>query len=221
MYILDLVEAAYKRKIEQLTVQDKVYSGAAVCDGFYESMTALKQCDMENLRADPIISTQLTNYDDIIQLCKNKPPISPISLDKSTKILQSLKKNVTDFYSVSALHYLYAGQKGLLHYNYLLTGLISDVNHANIEELNTAYSNILYKGHKDKTSDRSYRTISSCPFLAKSIDLYLRELYHDCWDSCQAPTQYQGSGSSHELASILVTEVIQYSLNVSNKPVCF
>ena len=141
-------------------------------------------------------------------------------MDKSTKILQSLKKNVTDYYSVSALHYLYAGQEGLLHFNYLLNGLISDVNHANIEELNTAYGNILYKGHnKDKTSDRSYRTISSCPFLAKSIDFYLRELYHDCWDSCQAPTQYQGSGSSHELASLLVTEVIQYSLNVSNKPV--
>ena len=67
------------------------------------------------------------------------------------------------------------------------------------------------------TSDRSYRTISSCPFLAKSIDLYLPELYHEYWYSCQASSQYQGSGSSHELAYLLVTEVIQYSLNVSNK----
>ena len=78
----------------------------------------------------------------------------------------------------------------------------------------------MYKGHKkDRTSDRSYRTISSCPFLAKSADFYLRDLYHDCWDDCQAPTQYQGSGSSHELASLLVTEVLQYSLHVTNKPV--
>ena len=44
-------------------------------------------------------------------------------------------------------------------------------------------------------------------------------MYHECWDSCQASTQYQGSGSSHELASLLVTEVLQYSLHVSNKPV--
>ena len=65
------------RKIEQLRVEDKVYRGGAVCDGFYESMTMLKQCNIENLRADPIISTQLTNYDNIIQLCKNKPPIPP------------------------------------------------------------------------------------------------------------------------------------------------
>ena len=99
-----------------------------------------------------------------------------------------------------------------MHYNCLINALVSDVNNATIEELNVAHGNILYKGHKkDKTSDRSYRTISSCPFLAKSIDYYLRGLYHDCWDQCQAPTQYQGSGSSHELASLLVTGVIQYS----------
>ena len=45
------------------------------------------------------------------------------------------------------------------------------------------------------------------------------ELYHECWDSCQASTQYQGTGSSHELASLLLTEAIQYSLHVSFKPV--
>ena len=89
-----------------------------------------------------------------------------------------------------------------------------------MEELNTAHGLILYKGHKkEKTSDRAYRTISSCPFLAKGLDLYLRDLYQGLWDSCQAPTQYQGTGSSHELASLLVTEVIQHSLYVKNKPV--
>ena len=36
-----------------------------------------------------------------------------------------------------------------------------------MEELNVAYGFILYIGHsKDKTSDRTYRTISKCPFLA-------------------------------------------------------
>ena len=88
--------------------------------------------------------------------------------------------------------------------------------------MNIAIGIILHKGHKkEKTSDRSYRTISSCPFLSKSLDLYIRDLYIDQWDSCQAATQYQGSGSSHELASLLVTEVIQHSLYVANKPVFF
>ena len=72
---------------------------------------------------------------------------------------------------------------------------------------------------KDKNSDRSYRTISTCPLIAKSLDLYIRDLYQDLWDDCTAATQYQATGSSHELASLLVTEVIQYSLNVLDQPV--
>ena len=51
--------------------------------------------------------------------------------------------------------------------------------------------------------------------------MYLRDLYHEHWDQCKAETQYQGPGSNHELAALLVTEVIQHSLNVSNKPVFF
>ena len=160
-----------QRKIEHLTVGDKTYTGAAVSDGFYESMTSLKQCDIEHLRADPNLTNQFVNYDNIIELCRNQPPIPEISLAKSTKILQKLKKNVSDFYSITALHYLHAGREGLVHYNCLLNALVSDVNNSKVEELNMAHGNILYKGHKkERTSDRSYRTISSCPFLAKSID---------------------------------------------------
>ena len=94
------------------------------------------------------------------------------------------------------------------------------MENATIVELNVAHGIILYKGHKkEKTSERSYRTISTCPFLSKAQDLYIRDLYQDKWNDCQASTQYQGSGSSHELASLLVTKVVQHSLYVANKPV--
>ena len=208
------------RQIEQLTVGEELFAGSAVCDGFYKSMTAIKQCNIEQLRSDSNLAGQFINYDSLIDLCQGKPAIPPITLDKSTKILQSMKKNVSDYYSITPLHYLYAGDEGIRHHNTLMNGLIAEVNNGKIDELNVAHGNILFKGHKkERTSDRSYRTISTCPFLAKSVDCYLRDLYHDCWDSCQASTQYQGTGSSHELASLLVTEVILYSLNVSNKPV--
>ena len=86
--------------------------------------------------------------------------------------------------------------------------------------MNRVLGIILYKGHdKDKTSSRSYRTISTCPVVAKAIDLYLRDLYHQLWDLKQAPTQYEGSGRNHKLAALLVTEVIQHSLHSSKKPV--
>ena len=143
-----------------------------------------------------------------------------ISLEDSTLLLKRLKKNVKDFHAITALHYINAGVEGQQHFNLLLNGIILDVNNATLEELNLVYGLILYKGHgKDKTSHRAYRTISTCPFLAKCLDLYLRDLYHDLWDSQQADTQYQGSGSSHELASLLLTEAVQHSLYVSNSPI--
>ena len=55
--------------------------------------------------------------------------------------------------------------------------------------------------------------------MAKSADCYFRDLYLDKWDECQADTQYQGAGSSHEPTSLLVTEAIQHSLFTTNKPV--
>ena len=121
-----------------------------------------------------------------------------------------MKKHVTDIFGITALHYLNAGEEGLFHFCSLLNSVISDVNNATCQELNLVLGLILYKGHtKEKTSDRSYQTISTCPFFAKALDLYLWDLYQDLWASCTASTQYQTSGSSHELASVMVTELIQ------------
>ena len=40
-------------------------------------------------------------------------------------------------------------------------------------------------------------------------------------DAFTAPTQCQTSGSSYELASLLVTELVQFSLNIADQPVYF
>ena len=85
---------------------------------------------------------------------------------------------------------------------------------------NTAHACILYKGHsKDKTSAKSYRTISTCPFIAKALDFYVRELSHSDWEAAQADTQYLGVNKSHKLGALLLTETISHSLNELNLPV--
>ena len=207
-------------KIESLSVKEKVYHGAAVCDGFYDSMSTIKSCSIDDLKADPRIHEHLSNHEHILKLCQNKRTIPPISMKDSTNLLKRMKKKVGDIFSITALHYLHAGAEGLAHFHFLLNAIISNVNNASLEELNLVLGIILYKGHnKLKTSDRAYRTISTCPFMAKATDLYLRDLFHHHWDSCQADTQYQGQGSNHELAALLVTEVIQHSLNVTKEPV--
>ena len=41
--------------------------------------------------------------------------------------------------------------------------------------------------------------------------MYLHNLLISDWNSLQAPTQFQGPESTHELAVLLVTEVVQHS----------
>lgn len=206
--------------IQKLSVAGTEYVGDKVPDGFYASMTSLKSCNIERLEECPDLADKFINYKHIMKLCENQPKIPQISRKKAAELLTRIKKKVKDFYSITVLHYLNAGVAGLDHFHETLNAIIENENNAEIEELNTAHGLILFKGHKkNKESDRSYRTISSCPFLSKALDLYLRDLYHELWDACQAPTQYQGTGSSHELASLLITEVIQHSLYVKNQPV--
>ena len=207
--------------IAKLTVGQKTYHGQQVADGFYESMSSLKQCDPESLRSVPELSEKLLDYNTIIKLCQNHQGIPAIAMDKSTELLLKIKKNVKDHYSITSQHYLNAGQEGLQHFNALLNGIISDINNAGLDEMNTAHGLIFYKGHlKDKTSDRSYRTISTCPLLAKSLDMYIRDLYLDLWQDQEADTQYQGTGSSHELASLLLIYLFYFPEGLGTVLVC-
>ena len=44
-------------------------------------------------------------------------------------------------------------------------------------------------------------------------------MYYDTWRMAQAPTQFQGEGSSHELAALLLTEVVQHCVFKAKTPV--
>ena len=109
----------------------------------------------------------------------------------SSDILHKLKPDVNDFFSITPKHFIHAGPAGLIHFNMLLNSLIVDVNNSSIEELNTIFALLLYKGHKkDRTLDTSYRTISTCPVVAKGLDCYVRDLNIAKLNSKQAATQY-------------------------------
>ena len=190
-----------------LKVGSKIYPAEQVHDGFFASISNLKTKD-----SSPSYTSFAQDYQYILKNCHDKKVVPEISLEDSNRILFKMKPHVSDYYSITPIHYINAGTEGLLHFNCLLNYVIKDVNLATVEELNAAYALLLHKGHgKLKTSDRSYRTISTCPFLSKALDMYIQELYIEVWNSLQAPTQYQGTGSSHELAALLVTEVVQHS----------
>ena len=187
-------------KIHTLQVGHNTYIGKDVPDGMYHNISQLKSVNTE-----PSLSSQpfFHDFDLIMNLCLASS-LPPISFQKSGEILHNMKASVTDMYSITGIHYIHAGPVGLKHFHMLLSGLIMDINSISLTEINTVYAMVLFKGHgKDKTSDRSYRTISTCPLVAKALDLYVRDLNLDKWNQDQAPTQFQGEGSSHELAAIL------------------
>ena len=137
-------------------------------------MSSLKICDLDELSKDQNIAPHFSNFCHILKLCQDKHNIPPVSSAVAASLLIRLKKNVSDLYSITVLHYSNAGQEGIDHFQCLLNNIITEVNNAIIQELNTTYGIILYKGHnKEKTSNRAYRTISTCPLLAKALDLYL------------------------------------------------
>ena len=154
-----------------------------------------------------------------MKVVNNSSKIPPLSYSKADELLKKLKPSGVDLYSLTSLHFIHAGAEGLHHLVFIMNRILNNINCSSIEELNSVWATILFKGGgKDVESDRSYRQLSCCPLIAKLIDMYVVELNSDLWSRAQAPTQYQGSGSSHELAALTITETINYSLKVVKSP---
>ena len=199
-------------KIQKLKVNNNIYVGKHVPDGFFDSLSNLKAPFMSSIHSSA--SFQSTNglYEHILKICRDGIKIPEISPYHAMELLISLKPDVNDLFSTTARHYLNAGMEGAKHFTFLLNIIIQDVNLSSLEELNSVWAMVLYKGHG------SYRTISTCPFLAKALDKYVGSLYESGWAAAQAETQFQGTGSSHELAALLLTECIEFSLHSAKKP---
>ena len=208
------------RDIQNLSVEGKTYTGPQVPDGFFDSLSSLKSPPMEDIRSSDSFKTYDADYQHIIKICRSGLQIPNISGRDALLLLHSLRPNVNDLYSITASHYINAGMEGVRHFCFLLNTIISNINFSSVDLLNSVWAMVLFKGHgKDRESDRSYRTISTCPLLSKALDKYVGRLFESGWASAQAETQFQGNGSSHELAALLLTETIQHSLFVQFQPV--
>ena len=205
-------------KISELKVGDKTYQGEKVANGFYENMKRLKTLN-DDTKSCPSCEQYKFDYNLIRELSKSGDTIPLLNIEEAEKLLYSLKPSVCDHYSISSLHYLHAGPLGIKHFQFLINSAIRNIENTTCDEFNTAHACVLYKGHqKDKSLANSYRTISTCPFLAKSLDFYIRELSSSEWIAAQADTQFLGENLSHELGALLLTETISHSLS-DNLPV--
>ena len=207
------------KPIQKLKVSEKTYPSELVPDGFYDSLTSLKAPDMSSIHGSSSYKAFNADYEQIMAICSSGLKIPQISGKDASLLLCSLRPDVNDLHSITAHHFIHAGLEGVLHFTFLLNSIISNINLSSLNRLNEVWAMVLFKGHnKDRESDRSYRTISTCPLLSKALDKYVGGLCESGWAAAQAATQFQGTGSSHELASVLLTETIQYSLYVVKQP---
>ena len=205
--------------INKLTVGKETFTGDNVKKGFYKSVSQLKT-------RDPALATSKTfqefvgSHNHILEISKSGKTIPLLSWETAKNLLKSIKPSVTDLHSISALHYINGGDDVILHFQHIINAVLSDVENYVLDEINRVYAIILHKGHgKDKSSDRSYRTISSCPFIAKCADKYIGGLSMEDWSAVQAETQFQQKGLSHEHSALLLTEAVNYSVKVNKLPV--
>jgi hypothetical protein len=213
------MKAGSADRIQKLTVGATTYSGSKVPDGFYHSLSNLKCPDMSTIHSSDSYRRYATDHHHILKICQAGLKIPSLTEQGALKLLQSLKADVNDLFSITARHYLNAGPEGLAHWTYLLNMVIGNINLSSLEQLNSVWAMVLHKGHgKDREADRSYRTISTCPLVSKALDRHVGGLYESGWAAAQAETQFQGTGSSHELAALLLTETIQYSVHSAKLP---
>ena len=201
-------------KVKSLLVGNKVYTEEKVADGFFDSISELKTLS-------EVTATSFERFAEdhrhIIEIMKAGAKVPKLSEKQAEDLLKRIRPAVSDIFSITASHYLNGGIIGIRHFQFLLNTILETIELACIDELNHVHAVILHKGHKkDRSLASSYRTISSCPFIAKAADIYLGDLSKDDWRACQAPTQFQGPGMSHELASLLLTSAIQDSMNSSS-----
>ena len=201
-----------------MRVGDKTYAGDNVPDGIFDSLNQLKAQEMNPEL--PQYKEARSTYAHIMKLVEGGRKMPLLSFSDGERLLKAIRPNVLDFFSITSLHFLHLGSEGVLHFVFLLNSIISEINVADGEELNSVWANVLHKGHgKDPEHDRSWRTISCCPMVAKAMDMYMVELNDGGWYAAQATTQFQGKNSSHDLAALSITEAISHGLHVNKEPV--
>ena len=162
-------KASSSAPVNSLNVNGKLYNGESVSDGFYDSLSALKSPDLSPRHSSHQYQETLMDYENVLKIAKEGLKIPPLSPVQATEILLSLRPDVNDLFSITANHFINAGDEGLQHFHFLINVAVENVNLCSLEELNSVWACILFKGHgKNRESDRSYRTISTCPLLAKA-----------------------------------------------------
>ena len=170
--------------LDRLEAGGHVFHGDQVADGFFLAMSNIKIPSFDT--AKPSAEASLI-FSTITSLCSRGAPIPEVSYAETLSLLKALNPHVLDIHSMSPTHYLAAGSAGVSHFQALLNLLVKNVNLSTIEEFNAVWAVMLHKGgSKPRHLAQSWHCISTCPLVAKAMDLHVYGLHKQQWDEVAA-----------------------------------
>ena len=113
--------------LNKLHVGNDVFTGKDVGKGFFASISSLKSRDVSSLESCPTFQEFVTDHNHILEICKLGKKIPLLSYDKAEELLRAIRPSVTDFYSISALHYLNGRGPAINHFKLVLNAVLSDI----------------------------------------------------------------------------------------------
>ena len=93
-------------KVKSLKVGEKTYNEDSVADGFFDSISQLKTFPEITATA---FDRFAEDHRHIVEICKSAPKIPKLSLSKAESLLKKIRPSVSDFFSITAAHYLNGG----------------------------------------------------------------------------------------------------------------
>ena len=165
-----------------------MYTDGNVADGFYDSISSLKTLPPST---SPSFASFAEDHRHIIEICKAGEKIPRISDTMAEELLKQIRPGVSDYFSISAAHYLNGGLAAIRHFRFLFNSVLSNIEVASIDEMNRAHAVILHKGHACQLAPpwsphASFSpTPTAAPWLKSGSDL-------GCLTTGQVPT-LQGS----------------------------
>ena len=133
----DVFKAIKNRKstqtsdIKTLQVGEKTYTDNNIADGFYDNISQLKT--LHDVTS-PSFERFSEDHRHIVEICKSGAKIPKLTEEKAEHLLRKIKPGVSDYFSVTAAHFLNGGTVAIQHFQFLLNTIIDNIEVCSVEE---------------------------------------------------------------------------------------
>lgn len=203
--------------IDHLNIGDDIFRNNDIVEGWHRHFSKLAEKKL-NINAD-VKSLQQVEREviEIKKMCQESYKHSPITKDEIEKTVQSLNRNkATDYFGVSAEHFIYGGNELL---EYLRQLLNTSFEHCYIpDEMKIGSLFPVFKNKGERSDVRNYRGITVNPTISKIIEKIIKLRENDKILGTQNPLQRGFTENTSPLIAELIIEEFERENKDLKKP---